>query len=83
VIAELKGTRKYYSLSNICSAFGYTRQAWYNHLKRSELQTFQEHLVLQRIREIRRELPRTGCIKLYKELNNGFLQKLGIKRDMR
>ena len=78
MIAELKGTRKYYSLSNICSAFGYTRQAWYNHLKRSELQTFQEHLVLQRIREIRRELPRTGCIKLYKELNNGFLQKLGI-----
>lgn len=78
MIAELKGTRRYYSLDNLCIAFGYTRQAWYNHLKRSELQTFQEHLVLQRIREIRRELPKTGCIKLYKELNNGFLQALGI-----
>jgi putative transposase len=78
VIAELKGTRKYYSLDNLCTAFGYTRQAWYNHVKRSELQTFQEHLVLQRIREIRTQLPKTGCIKLYKALNNGFLQALGI-----
>jgi putative transposase len=78
VIAELKGTRRHYSVDHLCTAFGYTRQAWYNHLKRSELQTFQEHLVLQRIREIRRDLPKTGCIKLYKELNNGFLQALGI-----
>lgn len=78
MIAELKGTRKYYSLDNLCMAFGYTRQAWYNHVKRSELQTFQEHLVLQRIREIRTQLPKTGCIKLYKALNNGFLQALGI-----
>lgn len=78
MIAELKGTRKYFSLENLCAAFGYTRQAWYNHLKRSELQLFQEHIVLQKIREIRKELPKTGCIKLYKELNNGFLQGLGI-----
>ena len=78
MIAELKGTRKYYSLDNLCEVFGYTRQAWYNHLKRSELQVFQEHIVLQRIREIRTELPKTGCIKLYKSLNSGFLQRLGI-----
>lgn len=79
MIAELRGTRKYYSLDNLCAAFGYTRQAWYNHLKRSELEVFQEHIVLQRIREIRRDLPKTGCIKLYKALNNGFLKSLGIK----
>lgn len=78
MIAELRGTRKYYSLENLCAAFGYTRQAWYSHLKRSELQVFQEHIVLQKIKEIRKELPKTGCIKLYKELNNGFLQALGI-----
>jgi transposase InsO family protein len=78
VIGELRGTRKYYSLDNLCATFGYTRQAWYNHLKRSELQVFQEHLVLHRIREIRRELPRTGCIKLHHSLNNGFFQALGI-----
>lgn len=78
MISELRGTRKYYSLDNLCAAFGYTRQAWYNHLKRSELQTFQEHLVLQKIKEIRKDLPKTGCIKLYKELNNGFLKALGI-----
>jgi len=78
VIAELRGTRPYYSLENLCAAFGYTRQAWYSHLKRSELQIFQEHIVLQKIKEIRKGLPKTGCIKLHKELNNGFLQGLGI-----
>jgi len=78
VIDELRGTRKYYSIDNLCAVFGYTRQAWYNHLKRSELQIYQEHIVLERIQEIRKELPKTGCIKLYKELNNGFLQSVGI-----
>jgi len=47
-------------------------------VKRSQLEVFQEHIVLQRIKEIRRELPKTGCIKLYKALNSGFLQALGI-----
>lgn len=78
MIAELRGTRRFYSIDNICMVFGYSRQAWYNHLKRSELQAFQEHIVLERIREIRAQLPKTGCIKLYRELNNGFLQRLGI-----
>lgn len=78
MIAELRGTRKHYSIDNLCAAFGYTRQAWYNHLKRSELEVFQEHLVLQRIKEIREDLPKTGCIKLYKALNSGFLKALGI-----
>lgn len=78
MIAELRGTRKHYSLDNLCAAFGYTRQAWYNHLKRSELQAFQEHIVLQRIKEIRRDLPKTGCIKLYQALKDGFLDTLGI-----
>jgi putative transposase len=78
VISELRGSRKYYSLDNLCAVFGYTRQAWYNHLRRSELQVLQEYIVLQRIGEIRKLLPATGCIKLYKELNNGFLQKLHL-----
>lgn len=78
MIDELRGTRKYYSIDNLCAVFGYTRQAWYNYLKRSELQIYQEHIVLERIQEIRKELPKTGCIKLYKELNNGFLQSVGI-----
>ena len=78
MIDELRGTRKYYSIDNLCAVFGYTRQAWYNHLKRSELQIYQEHIVLERIWEIRKQLPKTGCIKLYKELNNGFLQSVGI-----
>ena len=72
MIAELRGTRKHYSLDNLCAAFGYTRQAWYNRLKRSELQAFQEHMVLQKIKEIRKDLPKTGCIKLYQ----GYMNRL-------
>ena len=75
MICELRATRRHYSIDNLCLVFGYTRQAWYNHLKRSERQVFQEHVVLQKIRK---ELSKTGCIKLYKALNNGFLQALGI-----
>ena len=78
MIGDLRGTRKHYSIDHLCAAFGYTRQAWYNQIKRSELRVFQEHIVLQRIREIRTDLPKTGCIKLHKELNNGFLQTLGL-----
>lgn len=78
MIDELRGTRRYYSIENLCAVFDLSRQAWYSYLKRSELQIYQEHVVLERIQEIRKELPKTGCIKLYKELNNGFLQRVGI-----
>jgi putative transposase len=78
VISELKGTREHYSIDNLCAAFGYTRQAWYNHLRRTELHHFQQHIVLEKIQEIRMHLPMTGCIKLYKALNDGFLQGVGI-----
>lgn len=78
MISELRGTRKYYNIANISSVFGYTRQAWYNHLKRVKLQLLEEHIVLEKIQQIRKVLPKTGCIKLYKELNDGFLQAHGI-----
>lgn len=78
MISELRGTRKYYSIALLCATFDYTRQAWYNHLKSVELHFLEEHIVLEKIIEIRKALPKTGCIKLYKELNNGFLQAHGI-----
>lgn len=78
MIAELRGTRKYYSIANLCWVNGYTRQAWYNHLKSVQLHFFEEHIVLEKIQQIRKELPKTGCVKLHKELNNGFLQAHGI-----
>ena len=78
VILKLKGTRKYYSIDNLCASFGYTRQAWYSHLRSVRLHFIEEQIVLERIIDIRKELSKTGCIKLYKELNNGFLQGHGI-----
>jgi len=78
VIYELKGTRKDYSIDNLCAVFGYTRQAWYSHLRSVRLCFLEQEIVLEKIYEIRKELPKTGCIKLYKELNNGFLQGHGI-----
>lgn len=78
MIFELRGTRKYYSIDNLCAAFGYTRQAWYSHLRKLQLHFLEEEIVLEKIHEIRKALPKTGCIKLYKELNAGFLQGHGI-----
>lgn len=78
MISELRGTRKYYSIAVLCATFDYTRQAWYNHLKSVQLHLLEEHIVLEKIIEIRKVLPKTGCIKLYKELNNGFLKAHGI-----
>ena len=78
MIYEKKGTRKYYSIDNLCAVFGYTRQAWYSHLRSVRLCFLEQEIVLEKIHEIRKELPKTGCIKLYKELNNGFLQGHGI-----
>ena len=78
MISELRGTLKYYSIANLCGVNGYTRQAWYNHLKSVQLHLLAEHIVLEKIQQIRKDLPKTGCIKLHKELNNGFLQAHGI-----
>lgn len=78
MIYELKGTRKHYSIDNLCAVFGYTRQAWYSHLRSVRLSFLEQEIVLEKIYAIRKELPKTGCIKLYKELNNGFLQGHGI-----
>jgi len=78
VINDLKGSRPVCTIENLCEAFGYSRQAWYNHLKSANQRTLKMHIVLQRIREIREELPQTGCIKLYKDLNAGFLRRLGL-----
>ncbi|KEQ29573.1 hypothetical protein N180_21040 [Pedobacter antarcticus 4BY] len=65
-------------MDNLCAVFGYTRQAWYSHLRSVRLCFLEQEIVLEKIYEIRKELPKTGCIKLYKELNNGFLQGHGI-----
>lgn len=78
MIHELKGTRKHYSIDNLCAVFGYTRQAWYSHLRSVRLSFIAQEIVLEKIYEIRKELSKTGCVKLYKELNNGFLQGHGI-----
>ena len=78
MIYELRSSRKYYSIDNLCGVFSYTRQAWYNHLKSIRLDFLERQIVLDKIEEIRSILPKTGCIKLYKELNNGFLQGHGI-----
>jgi putative transposase len=58
VISELRGTRKYHSIAFLCAAFDYTRQAWYNHLRNVELHLLEEHVVLEKIIEIRKVLPK-------------------------
>lgn len=78
MIYELRGTRKYYSIDNLCAVFGYTRQAWYNHFRNEQIAFLEAEIVLQEIQRIRADLPLTGCVKMHKELNKGFLQGHGI-----
>ena len=66
------------SVADVCSQYGYTRQAYYKSLltgKKSANQTFQ---VLELVRERRRTLPREGTKKMYKELSASFREN-GIK----
>ncbi|HEY0176017.1 MAG TPA: IS3 family transposase [Pedobacter sp.] len=78
MIYELRRTRKYYSIDNLCAVFGYTRQARYSHLRSVQLHFLEQEIVLEKIYAIRKDLPKTGCIKLHKTLNDGFLQGHGI-----
>ena len=67
----------------ICSKFGISPQAHYQMLQRQALRLLREALVLTRVLEIRRELPRVGTRKLH-YLLQPFYQEHGFSfgRDL-
>jgi putative transposase len=48
-----------------CCLLGITRQAYYQHFWKEETSSFEQELILQQVREIRRLQPAIGCRKLY------------------
>ena len=49
----------------MCDYFHYTRAAYYKSLKEQEAESFSEALVLDMVRQQRRQQPRIGGKKLY------------------
>jgi len=62
----------------LCRLFGKTRQAYYDHLRHCSNQSEQEEIVLEMVRQVRRELPGLGGHKLYRCLYTPF-RSHGIK----
>lgn len=74
----MKKNRPRASVKQMSGLFGKTRQAWYKAIKRSEQQQMQALLVVQKVKQIRKDLPHCGVRKLYYLLGD-FLRRHQIK----
>ena len=73
---------KHLSIGKICSAYGYTRQAYYKSLQAGVKKAQDHEQVLGLVREVRQYLPKSGVRKLHKELMGSFKERgLKIGRD--
>ncbi len=52
-------------LGQLCGLFGYTRQAYYKQHKREEEQAFEQAIVVDLVRSVRKNIPRIGGKKLH------------------
>jgi putative transposase len=65
-----------------CCLLGITRQAYYQHFWKEEASSFEQELILQQVREIRRLQPAIGCRKLYLLLQTFLLDhQIKMGRD--
>ena len=65
-------------ISALCSAFGFTRQAYYKLCKNRRKEDQQNQQVLQLVRHVRKRQPRLGSVKLHSKLSED-MQRKGIK----
>ena len=65
-------------IGTLCRLFGKTRHAYYDHGWRVQDQGLKEDIVIQKVLEIREEIPRIGTLKLHKILTPVF-RSHGIK----
>lgn len=69
------------SLKELCGLFGYKRQSYYKVRSVKELSNRYEEGVLEVVREIRKDQPRIGTIKLQKLVNDRLLgERIGRDR---
>ncbi|KAA6308266.1 hypothetical protein EZS27_040055, partial [termite gut metagenome] len=57
-VSRLKERHTGVSLQALCGLFGYTRQAYYKHLKNNAKHCLEEEIVLERIHSYRKWMPR-------------------------
>jgi len=69
-------------LSSLCSLFGYSRQAYYQHQRSRENEALQNELLVQEVLRIRKQQKRIGTRKII-FMMNGFMQEhhISIGRD--
>lgn len=69
-------------IQTLCRLFGKTRHAYYDALYREQNDELKDDLIVQLVKEIRKDLPRLGTRKLYDKLQEPLLEhKLDIGRD--
>lgn len=69
-------------IMNLCSLFGKSRHAYYDHQWRTQDQGLRDDIVLQNVLEIRKTLPATGTLKLHEMLKVSLeSHKIKIGRD--
>lgn len=66
------------NISALCSAFGFTRQAYYKFFKTKSKENQKNMKVLQLVKHVRKRQPRMGSVKLYSKIRED-LQHRGIK----
>jgi putative transposase len=74
----MKNNFQYIGLAKLCAWFGITRQSYYQNSWKAIDTSIEEELVIQQIRQIRKNHGRMGTRKLYEKLSS-FMQDHGIK----
>ena len=79
---DKSSTIQHYSQAKVCSEYGLTRDAYYKFKKRFNQREQDKLNVLSLVKKRRDSLPREGCRKLHKALQDGFVEhNLKIGRD--
>jgi len=62
------------NLEILCGLFGNSRQAWHKRQKSIYYSAIQEHLIVEMVRNNRKQMPRIGARKLHKLLTDNNLR---------
>lgn len=82
MILRIEQRRPSQSIRELCSLLGYTRQAYYKHLRAEEKQALSHELILNQVNILRKSQKRLGARKMLGMLNDFIhLHKLSIGRD--
>jgi putative transposase len=81
-VIQLRTQEPNVSVKTLCSLFGKTRHAYYNHLWHLEDIVLIQAVVLQEVAQIRKDLPNLGTRKLHFKLQAPLLaHKISVGRD--